>query len=255
MGLHDGRVRLVDRDERPARWVLSLYPSAAEASGAFVWGGPREYVARGEARDPQRSARVANGRAGGTLRRYAVANQLNRLGTLTYAGQGCHDPKVLRRDVADFFRTLRHALGGEAFAYVWVPEWHPGGHGLHVHFGVGRYVRRSVIDKAWGHGFVHIKLLSDLPVGSGSVAEARTVASYLSKYVSKEFGAGRTPGLHRYEVAQAFQPERVRLYGTSAEDVLAQASALMGSEPVNPWYSWMSEGWQGPSAVSAQWAA
>ncbi|MGN7247226.1 rolling circle replication-associated protein [Janibacter anophelis] len=235
--------------------MLSVYLEAAEASGAFVCGGPREYVPRGEGKDPARSARVANGRAAGALRRYAAANRLNKLGTLTYAGQGCHDPRALRRDVGDFFLSLRQSLGGEAFPYVWVPEWHPGGHGLHVHFGVGRYIRRSLIERAWGRGFVHIKLLSDLPVGSGSVGEARKVASYLSKYVSKDLGAARVPGLHRYEVAQEFQPQRVRVEGVSAEDVLAQASALLGSDPVSCWFSWQSEGWQGPSAVAAQWAA
>ncbi len=41
-------------------------------------------------------------------------------------------------------------LGGEAFPYLWVPEWHPGGHGLHLHFAVGRYVRQSLIRDVWG---------------------------------------------------------------------------------------------------------
>ncbi len=44
-----------------------------------------------------------------------------------------------------------------------------------------------MIERAWGHGFVHIKLLSDLPVGSTSLPEARRAAGYLSKYVSKSF--------------------------------------------------------------------
>ena len=56
----------------------------------------------------------------------------------------------LRQDVAAFFKELRPALGGQALPYVWVPEWHPGGHGLHVHFIVGRYVRQSLIREAVG---------------------------------------------------------------------------------------------------------
>jgi hypothetical protein len=52
---------------------------------------------------------------------------------------------------------------------VWVPQWHPGGHGLQLHFAVGRYVPRTLIEQTWGRGFVHIKLLSGLPVGSGRV--------------------------------------------------------------------------------------
>ena len=91
-------------------------------------------------------------RARTKLRRYGVANRLNRLATLTYAGEGCHDPVQLRQDVAAFFKGLRPALGGRAFPYVWVPEWHPGGHGLHVHFAVGRYVRQTLIRDTWGRG-------------------------------------------------------------------------------------------------------
>ena len=76
-----------------------------------------------------------------------AANRLNRLGTLTYAGEGCFDPLQLRVDLGEFFRGLRRELGGSPFPYVWVPEWHPGGHGLHVHFAVGRYVQQRLIEE------------------------------------------------------------------------------------------------------------
>lgn len=145
-------------------------------------------------------------RARGKVRRYCGANRLNRLGTLTYRGAVCHDPRLLRADVGGFFRALRKGLGGAPLAYLWVAEWHPGGHGLHVHFAVGRYVGRSLIEGAWARGYVHIKLLGDLPVGVGQLAEARRAAGYLSKYVGKSFDAARVPGLHRYEVAEGFQP-------------------------------------------------
>ena len=115
----------------------------------------------------ERSVAEAGRRARTKVRRYCAANGLNRLGTVTYAGSGVHDPLVVRRDLAVFFRNLRGALGGDAFPYVWVPELHPDGHGFHAHFAVGRYVKRSLITDAWGQGFVHIKLLGDLGVGSG----------------------------------------------------------------------------------------
>ena len=67
-------------------------------------------------------------------------------------GQGCFDHGQLRADVAGFFRGLRRELGGEPLPYLWVPEWHPGGHGLHVHFAVGRYVKRSLIESRVGPG-------------------------------------------------------------------------------------------------------
>ena len=64
----------------------------------------------------------------------------------------------------------------------------------------------------------------------------------------------RAAGLHRYEVAQGFQPERVEVYGHSAEDVIERASTLMRSRPVRVWLSASVEGWHGPPACWAQWA-
>jgi hypothetical protein len=243
-----------------AGWSLNLYPGAAEAGGCFVSTlPPRPWVRGGPAADPERARAEAGRRAKGRLRRYCAANRLNRLGTLTYAGAGCHDPRQVRADVGLFFRDLRAALGGEPFPYVWVPEWHKTDHGLHVHFAVGRFVPRHRIVSAWGRGFVHIKLLGDLPVGSGPVAEARKAAGYLSKYVAKTFtdeDAGRRPkGLHRFDVAQGFKPTVTRLSATTADAVLARASDVMGSAPAFVWNSREVEDWRGAPAIWAQWAA
>jgi len=173
---------------------------------------------------------------------------------LTYAGEGCHDARALRGDVAAFFRGLRAGIGAGAVPYVWVPQLHPGGHGWHVHFGVGRYVPRTLIEHAWGHGYVHIKLLSDLPVGAGARAEARLTARYLAGYAGRELADERRPaGLHRYEVAQGFQPEQTLVYGGSAEDVIERASGYMRAAPSRVWLSSGEEGWRGPSACWAQW--
>jgi hypothetical protein len=54
----------------------------------------------------------------------------------------------------------------------------------------------------WDRGHVHIKLLGDLPVGSGSLAEAKLGARYLGKYAGKSIDDGRPASLHRYEVDQ-----------------------------------------------------
>jgi hypothetical protein len=145
-------------------WVLGLYPGAAEAGGCFVsaarpgqgWGGLEE--------DPDRAAEQNAARARRKVRRYCAANRLNRLGTLTYGGSGCHDPVLLRDHLAEFFRALRATTGGKRFPYLWTDEWHPGGHGLHVHLAVGRFIPRGALERSWHHGFVHIKLIGDLPV-------------------------------------------------------------------------------------------
>ena len=184
-----------------------------------------------------RSQEEAERRARAKLRRYCAANRLNRFGTLTYA-QSCRDPRQLRADVGEFFRGASARAGGEALPYAWTSEWHPGGHGLHVHFAVGRYVRQRLIREVWGRGIVHIKLIGDLPFGSGALEEARVAAGYLAKYVSKSLDyERRAAGLHRYEVAQGFQPERVRLVGRLEAQVLAEASERMGGEPSRVWRS------------------
>ncbi|MFL6138518.1 MAG: hypothetical protein ACJ74O_12030 [Frankiaceae bacterium] len=159
-----------------AGWSLSLYPDAGEGGGCWVARRRPPVGKGGPAADPERAAAEAGRRARGKVRRYCAANRLNRLGTLTYAGEGCHDPHQVRADVAEFFRDLRSALGGRAFPYLWVPEWHKSGHGLHLHFAAGRYIKRSLIETAWGRGFVHIKRLDDLPVGSTSLHQGRLAA-------------------------------------------------------------------------------
>ena len=233
-------------------WSLSLYPEAAEAGGCWTVPGARA-EASGRSR-PERAAEEAARRARTKVRRYGVATRLNRLGTLTYAGEGCHDPIQLRADVGRFFKGLRPALAGEAVPYMWVPEWHASGHGLHVHFAVGRYVPQTVIRDSWGRGFVHIKLLGDLPVGSGNLAEARLAAGYLCKYIGKGLDDERRGcGLHRYEVAQGFQPDKINCYGPTEDEVIRQASEYMGSEPAKIWRSSAAEGWHGPPACWVAW--
>ena len=120
---------------------------------------------------------------------------MNRLGTLTYRPPGCHDPKAIRADLGVFFRRLRDLTGGRAFPYVWVPEWHKSDHGMHAHFAVGQFIPRGLIEEAWGHGFVHIKLLGDLPVGSGRHAEARKAGVILSRLRSRRPSHGIKPGV------------------------------------------------------------
>jgi hypothetical protein len=126
-------------------------------------------------------------------------------------------------------------------------------------------MRRSWIEQAWGRGFVHIKLLGDLASGSTALHEARVAAKYLGKYVAKDLAAGGegptgaqrrgAAGLHRYEVAQRFQPRFVSIVGRSATDVLDRASERMGGKPDYVWESWNAERWFGPSAIWASWQA
>lgn len=234
-------------------WRMRIYLDAAEAGASL--SAPSRRGGSGRPSDPDRSAAEAARRARGQIRRYCASNRLNRLGTLTYAGEGCHDPRALRLDVGGFFRRMRHELGGDAFPYLWVPEWHSGGHGLHIHFAVGRFIPQALIRAAWGRGHVHIKLLGDLGVGSGDLEEARLAAGYLAKYAGKALDDDRPAGLHRYEVAQGFAPLSVTCEGQTVDDVIETASIVMGSEPSHVWHSSRREGWLGPPACWVSWAA
>ncbi|HYA45110.1 MAG TPA: hypothetical protein VED59_05865 [Acidimicrobiales bacterium] len=241
-------------------WQFVLYPEAGEG------GGSRHVVCSESGSDwppldpeeaARRSGEEAQRRARGKVRRYCAANRLNRLGTLTYAGAGCHDPAEVRTDVGEFMRALRRRVG-QRFAYLWVPEWHPGGHGLHLHFAVGQFIRRRDIESAWGRGFISIKLLGDLPTGSGALAEGRVAGRYLGKYLGKgwdsEEDAWRaTVGAHRYEVAEGFQPREIDLGGETDLEVLGWAEDLMSGPPARTWYSNETDGWHGPPAVWASW--
>jgi hypothetical protein len=238
-----------------AHWSLTLYPTAGEAGGGFVSARARRggQGLRGAAVNPERARAEAVRRARGKVRRYCAANRLNRLGTLTYGPPFCTDVAVLKSDVAVFFRGLRESLGGDALPYLWVPELHADGQRFHAHFAVGRFIKRSLIEAAWGHGFVHIKLLGDLPVGSGSWGEARLAARYLSKYVGKAFDASQTFGRHRYEVAQGFQPRGHLVRGRSADEAIASASSVMGSSPSQVWTSDQVEDWKAPPSLWVAW--
>ncbi len=250
-----------------AGWRVGLYADAAEAVAVFCGRG-RRGVGTGvlDTRDLEEAQRealwlaareasqgVAARRARTRVRRYCAANRLNRLGTLTYGPPFCRDPKVLRLHVGRFFRKLRGELGGDPFPYLWVGEWHKDGDRLHAHFGVGRYVPQTKIKRAWPHGFVHIKLLGDLPYASTTLAESRLAARYLSKYVAKALHDQGAGGLHRYEVGQGFVPRCEGALGLSADEVLDWASARMQRWP--GYVSWSSQwaGYQGPAAVFASW--
>jgi hypothetical protein len=231
-------------------WVVGLFPDASEAGGSFRPSLKASKIGLSTP-DPARPGEEAARRAGTSIRRYAASNRLNRLGTLTYA-TGCHDQRQLRADVGDFFRVIREKVG-EPFPYLWVPEWHPSGHGLHVHFAVGRYIRQSAIKTAWGRGFVHIKLIGDVPMGQGQLGEARIAARYLAKYVRKGLGDEREKGLHRYECAQGFQPRVERIVAHTAHAAIGEASERMGRWPELIWRSRDADRWFGPPAVWVSW--
>ena len=244
-------------EPREARWRFVLYPEAAEGGGSFRSQATRS-VRRATplAYDPERSAADAARRARAKVRRYCAANRLNRLGTLTYAGSGNHDPAALRRRPGRVLPPAARRRSASRSRTCGRRSGIPGGHGLHAHFAVGRWIAQGDIRRAWGRGHVHIKLLGDLPVGSGTLGEARLAARYLAKYVGKDLARGGQPsGLHRYEVAQGFQPREVadrRHVGRRGAS--SWAEVFMGAPAERVWRSRDEEAWDGPPALWASWA-
>jgi hypothetical protein len=172
---------------------------------------------------------------------------------MTYAPPFCTDEVRLRADLRRFFRSLRHRLG-QPIPYAWVPERHADGERLHVHCALGRFVLRSMIAAAWPHGLFWITQISDLPVGSTPRDEARVAARYLAKYVGKDIGGRSATGLHRYEVAQGFQPREVAVTARTGWEAFRAACDVVGSSPRTVWWSRDQEGWEGPPSVWVQWA-
>lgn len=237
-------------------WSFRLYPDALEGGGCWVPASrePHVHVPAGAGLDGSRSSVEAARRARGKVRRYVVANGCDKLVTLTYRGDGCHDPAQFVADVHEFWVELRRLSGGDVGPYLWVPEWHPGGHGLHAHAGLAKYVPVRLIRAAWPHGDrIDIKRLTGTPVGRSPAVvteRSRVCARYLGKYVGKAFeDTRRVLGRHRYEVAQGFQPRAVALHSESREEVLRLACEAMGADAQRVWYS--------PADVefTAMWAA
>ena len=244
--------------ENQSGWILNLFQQAGEASGSFrgsarpAAGSPQDRSAEQLTYALEHSRQESGRRARAQIRRYCAHNALNRLGTLTYTGEGCHDPHLPRIHLGAFFRELRQEVGRD-FPYLWVPEWHAT-HGLHVHFAVGRYINRSIIEAAWPHGFVHIKLLGDLPHGSLDRDQARVASGYLAKYVGKGFSDDRNlAGLHRYDIAQGFRPKPTKLFAPTLSEVLSIAVDRMGGPYDYFWDSNDQPDWGKPPAVYLSW--
>lgn len=264
---------------RPVRyWTGSYYPDAGELTAweegtggtagalgdgisvsdrmAAIFAGDKLDVdappGAGSARDQEtreQDTRKRSGRrARSRLRRYACANRLDRLVVLTYR-EPQTDLARVKRDVRLFVkRKLRGLIGPDAaYAITW--ETHKSG-AWHVNLLVPSYIRHERLERAWGRGFVWITKFKAPKGGSGRDA-ARAAARYVAKYAGKDV-EGMPGAVHRYEVAQGFQPNVVRLYGLRLADVMRETG-----EQNPPRYVWQSIGepdHRGPPVAFASWS-
>jgi hypothetical protein len=73
--------------------------------------------------------------------------------------------------------------------------------------------------------------------------------------MGKDFEQIRTMGLHRYDCAQGFKPQRFDVGGPTLSEALEGAAEIMGSPPRSVSTSDQWKDWTGPIAVAVSWAS
>ena len=219
-------------------WAFSLYPEAGEGGGCLV-GAAARLVAVG--RPPDRGAGGGGGGAAGAgedppLRGREPAEPARHadLSRARAATIRCSCAAIWRGSSASCARGL--AAG--AFPYVWVPQWHPGGHGLHAHFAVGRFVPRGLIERLGARLRAHQAARR----AAGRLGRARRrrgwrPATWLATSAATSRTSAGWRGCTATRSRRASSRTKIECYGASAEDVIERASRLMGSEPERVWLS------------------
>jgi hypothetical protein len=175
---------------------------------------------------------------------YIVANALSKMWTLTCA-QKVFSRALMVEYVQVFFRKWEKYMGRK-FPWVWVLEQHKDG-SWHCHIAVsnGLYTNKAHLQELWGHGLVQF----DPPKiwnKSNSKPELRRLASYLSKYMTKEFEDNIESGRHRYEVAQGFAPIKMTLRFETKALAERWLAEMCEGDYVEVWNSFQSDDYPGP---------
>lgn len=218
-----------------------------------------DQVAVGE----QRSRRNAASRARSMVRRLVKEHGLFRMWTLTCA-TAVRSYDQLEAIMREFqLRWYDHAET-RGRAYVAVPEWHPGGHGLHVHLAVRAWIPYQVINACWTWGLTETPRTNKQKRGVETLEQcARYLAKYASKEIAVDEGSGteeggevkkRRKGQHRYfrsgdELGVTVERER---YGSRIE-AEGRAIAWFGGMPDYEFRSEDAEPWDGPPLTFMGW--
>jgi hypothetical protein len=240
-------------DAPAGAWLLAWYPDAREATacvrrpGAPVLRPGNVPTADRDAENADRALR----RARGIVRRYARGNRLCYLWVLTYRGDGCHD----WREMTGHVRQFLEALAALRVPVLIVPEWHPGGHGLHINVALGRWIDWRVIQKAWAHGSVKApKTNRGDKRGGKRRLDPGLLAGYVAGYVARGAqneagelgkpgdvnGQNRQRGQHRYFCSHGHHPRRLNEVAASFSHALELLKYAFQADPSYVWCSWES---------------
>lgn len=252
-------------DDRATQRVIQVFSDAVQRLDERMADLHR---ARQE-RNAERNGRKAKKK----VRQYAKANGLRNLWTATYIGDGERCREKAMGDAARWLSNIVRKYG--KMPYVVVLEWHPKGHGWHVHVAFNRFLPIGFLRRSWqrttgqtpkykGSGknkrlVVNGARVNVTPIRTrkGGPGKIETCARYLAKYVSKSFdlaGAGeaREGGKHRYEVGQGFQPESETAEFCTQAEAVAELERVRGSAAFH-WKSEEQEGWIGPKCAVLMW--
>lgn len=217
-------------------------------------------------RTRQQLDRQHGSRARGEIRRYCVSNLIRYMWTLTYAGLGEYDMGEAKRALGLFLERLARAY--PPMPVVAVPEWHPGGHGIHWHVGVPIKVDYRVVNECWRHrdrrGERVGEWIRGEQIGATETPKLKgqnwwnvrpsKVAGYLAKYVAKGAEENMPAHLHRYHVTRGWKPvcQRARVVGLPA--ARTQLLALAGGViPRLVWRTPMEDCFSMPDVRSYRW--
>lgn len=255
----------------PHGWQVTYYPDAKEAAivpirpGAVPCGRRADTQSAGHSAERAAdNARRAVQRARGEARRYCRANKLRYLWVLTYRGAGCHSWPVMVEHLRSFFQAVAHWH----MPLLVVPEWHPGGHGLHVNLALGQYIHWRHVQAAWPHGNVKApRSREGASLGKRRLDPGRLagyVAGYVAAGASVERGELGKPGAvtgpsrrhggHRYFVAQGHQPRRLQDAGATLDELAELLMGVFHHPPGFVWRSWEDPTCHFPRGVYVLWA-
>lgn len=183
------------------------------------------------------------------VRRLVSEYKLTRMWTLTLrAATTPEDRPVVVRLLQAALRKLRER--DSKLIYLAVLEWHPKGHGWHVHLLTHKFVPKAVVQSCWTHGFVDARRIA-VNGDSTSRSAVSKAASYVAKYVSKAPPEGAPPhlrGENRY-----FRPIGLCVVEIEAEgefgDLYAVAIGYFSTGIGWEWWSATCPEWRGPPCV------
>jgi hypothetical protein len=183
------------------------------------------------------------------VRRFVAEHKLTRMWTLTMRDATTpEDRPVVVLRLQQFLRRVRLEL--PHVVWLAVLEWHPGGHGWHVHVVVDKFVPKAWISAQWRHGFVDVRRIT-VKGDSSSRQAVSKAASYLAKYVSKDPPPGappHVPGDHRYYRPLGLSLTELVAEG-SYEEMVALAWEYFPAGVGWIWHSSMATDWRAPPVL------